>query len=104
MRFGSAISTAPGLDEACRDAAARAAESLDGAAVDLCVVFASTRFAEIDRVPALLTEQISPRVLVGCSGEGTIGGGCEVEGRAAVSVTLEFLRYRVLFSFLPSPR
>lgn len=88
MRFGSAISMATELGEACRDAAARAAESLEGAPVDLCVVFASTRFDGVERVPSLLTDAVSPRVLVGCSGEGLVGGGREVEGRAAVSVTL----------------
>jgi small ligand-binding sensory domain FIST len=91
MRFSTALSTATRLEQACQEAAARALEGLGGERVDLCVAFASARFDDKDRVPTLLGEETGARHLVGCSGGGIIGGGHEVEGRPAVSVTVASL-------------
>lgn len=90
MRFSSGISTKTSLDEACAEAVEQAVAGLD-APPDLCVVFASTRFPDKERVPALLGDLAGARHLIGCSGEGIIGGGAEFEGRPAVSVTLASL-------------
>ncbi len=88
MRFSSAISVRTDLEEACREAAARAAEQLGPGAVDLCVVFVHSSYGDKERVPILLDEELAPGCLVGCSGAGIIGAGSEVEGRPAISVTL----------------
>lgn len=92
MRFASALSTAPRLDDALAEACTRALTDLDGARVDLAVVFAAGNYGpELDRVPALAYDHLSPRALLGCSGGGIIGGRREIEARPAVSVTVAHL-------------
>jgi len=54
-------------------------------------VFVSTSFEDKERLPSLLIEQLGARDLVGCSGGGVIGGGVEVEGWPAASVTVASL-------------
>lgn len=90
MHFGSAISTRQDLAAACAEAGALARAKID-APIDLCVAFVSAAFRDLDRVPALLAQAVGARCLIGCTGGGIIGGGEEVEDRAAVSVTVASL-------------
>ncbi len=88
MLISSALSTKSDLEEACREAATSARKALHGESVDLCIVFASDHFANVmQQVPVLISEELSPKHLIGCSGGGIIGDGFEVEGQAAISVT-----------------
>lgn len=88
MRFTSALSTAPELEQACQQAADEARKLHGKSAVDLCVTFVSAEYPGVERVPVVLHEILDPRCLFGCSGGGVIGAGREVEGARAVSVTL----------------
>ena len=88
MLFRSAISTDDDLGTACREAARKAKEALDGASPDLGLAFVSTRYGSLEHVPELLRDECGEIALAGCSGGGIIGAGLEVEGEPAVSVSL----------------
>ena len=88
MRFSSAISTDPDVEKACHEAAESARAELGEGPIDLCCAFVNARSADKERVPAILGELLDPRALIGCSGGGIIGGGTEVEGQPALSITL----------------
>jgi small ligand-binding sensory domain FIST len=95
MRWVSAISTAAPLEAAVREVAATVSRELDvgeGVQPDLAIAFVSEQYqGEYERLPALLRAQLAPRRLLGCSAGGVIGGGREVERRAAVSLTAAML-------------
>ena len=91
MRFSSALSTASSLEDACHEAMAIARAGLDGITPDLCVLFTSAGYRELERAPVLAQDLCGARTLVGCTGGGIVGGGKEVESRLAVSVTLASL-------------
>ena len=56
MRITTALSTEIDLEEACYDAATQALEALEGANVDLCLVFASSTYgSKLAILPSLLT-------------------------------------------------
>lgn len=89
MQFASALSTAPRLDQAIGEVVASLGRP---APIDLCVVFASPHYrGDLELLPALLGEHLHPRNLIGCTGGGIIGGGREVEGGPALSVTVAAL-------------
>lgn len=78
---------APGAtwEEALEDALSRAGEAVQGA--DLVLVFASHAFApNFPDILARVRELTAARVIAGCSGQGIIGTGREVEDRPAVAV------------------
>ncbi len=92
MRWMSAVSAALPLEAALREVAAGVARDLAGATPDLAVVFVSEQHQhEYERVPALLRTLLAPRVVIGCSAGGVIGGGRELERQAAVSLTVASL-------------
>lgn len=89
MRFCSALSTLPRLDDAVAEVCERARAGLGRVPIDLCAVFASASFGDdLDRLPTHLHEALSPRALLGCTGGGIIGGRREVEGQPALSLTV----------------
>lgn len=68
-------------------AACRQAENTCAGPVDLAVVFVSPHHAEqLDEAAAVVRECFAPRVLLGCTGEGIIGGEQELERQPAVTV------------------
>ena len=95
MRWVSAISTASPLEAAVREVTAAVRRDLDlgeGARPDLAVAFVSEQHqGEYERLPALVRGAIAPRLLLGCSAGGVIGGGREVERSAGVSLTVATL-------------
>ena len=92
MKFGSGVSSAADLDRALVEAASGAVGTLDGAPVDLALVFVSPHHAAaIERLPVLAEETIGARVALGCTAGGVIGAGREVEQRPGVSVTVASL-------------
>lgn len=96
MQWVSALSTRPSLEAAIKDVAEQAQRQLQ-ASPDLAFVFISSAFAsEYSRLVPLLQEVVSVPTLVGCSGGGVVGVDTEghiqeVEGRAALSLTLAHL-------------
>ena len=89
MRITTGLSTRTEIDDACKEAAAAALEGLEGASPDLCIVFASGSYGtKTAEVPGRLTELVDPDRLIGCAAGGVIGGGFEIEGSPALSVTL----------------
>ena len=92
MRWISAISTATPLDAAVREVASVVARAFDGAAPDLALAFVSEQHQhEYEGLPALVRGALAPRCLIGSSAGGVIGGGHEVERRAAVALTAALL-------------
>jgi small ligand-binding sensory domain FIST len=104
MRFTSGISGAVNAREATEHACRQAQEQLQGATPDLVCVFASTMYQT--SWPSLLSHvhrQLQPRVLIGCSGSGIIGGVQELEWVPAVSVVAAHLPGVRLFPFAVTP-
>jgi len=92
MRWASAVSRAAEVSTAVREAAAPIAETLGRERPDVVLAFVSAEHAGgYDRVPSLVAEQLRPRVLVGCSAGGVVGGGREVEQAPGVSLTAAVL-------------
>ena len=92
MKWASSIATSANLSEAILSAAADVRTQLEGRSPDLVTVFVSPAFsAQYEQIPALLQEHLPSRHLLGCSGGGVIGGGCEVENKPAISITAALL-------------
>ena len=82
MKWASAVSERADLEEAMEEAAAEIRTELGGSQPDLAAVFVSPHHAQgYERVSSLVAKALGPRVLLGCSGGGVIGGGQEVEYR-----------------------
>ncbi|WP_088891034.1 FIST signal transduction protein [Leptolyngbya ohadii] len=96
MKWASALSTRPSLEQAVSDVVEQATQQLQATA-DLAIVFISSAFAsEYSRLMPLLQEQLNVPALIGCSGGGVIGINPsgqiqEVEGEAALNLTLAHL-------------
>jgi small ligand-binding sensory domain FIST len=92
MRWASAVSRAARVEDAVLECSGRIQQELDGRAPDLVLVFPSRQHAAgYSRIPAALLDAVRPRLLVGCSGGGVIGGGREVEHGPGLSVTAALL-------------
>jgi small ligand-binding sensory domain FIST len=96
MKWASALSTRPSLEAAVGEVVEQAQQRLQASA-DLGLVFISSAFAsEYSRLMPLLQERLSVPALIGCSGGGvvgmdTTGESQEVEGEAALSLSLAHL-------------
>lgn len=96
MKWASALSTRPSLEAAVKEVVEQAQQSLQ-APPDLAIVFISSAFAsEYSRLMPLLQEHLFVPALIGCSGGGVVGINLngqpqEVEGEAAISLTLAHL-------------
>ena len=87
MKWTSAISDEPVLQDAVDEVCRQAQEDLGGQAADLAIVFISPHHAgSYDVAPKLFDDALSPKALLGCSGAGVIGAGHEIESRPAVAV------------------
>lgn len=93
MKWASSICGPDGLgktrDElkrAIKECAERLKQEVDKP--DLIVGFISPQFREyFESVPALVEEALGPKVFIGCSAGGLIGGGKEVEQKPCVALT-----------------
>ena len=104
MRFTSGISDAINASEATDAACRQALKQLAGAACDLACVFASTIYRT--SWPDLLKQidqALHPKVLIGCSGSGIIGGGQELEWVPGVSIVAAHLPDVHLYPFIVTP-
>ena len=110
MKWASAVSERPDLEEAMEEAVAEVRAELGDSQPDLAAVFVSPHHAQgYARIGSLVSEALGPRVLLGCSGGGVIGGGQEVEFRPGLSLTaaalpaVEILPFHVEEGALPDP-
>ncbi len=104
MRFTSGISDAVNAQEAATAASLHALEQLGGSPCDFACVFASTIYRT--SWPALLAsihERLKPRVLIGCSASGIIGGSQEFEWVPAISIVAAHLPDVRLHPFVVTP-
>ncbi|MEM9165143.1 MAG: FIST N-terminal domain-containing protein [Cyanobacteria bacterium P01_F01_bin.4] len=96
MKWANGISTRPSLEFAIREVTEQALAQLQ-MPPDLGIVYISSAFAsEYPRLLPLLREQLPTAHLVGCSGGGVVGmtaagSPLEVEGKAAIGLTLAHL-------------
>ena len=110
MRWASAVSDNASLNQALESCIRSVQDSLEGAPVDLAVVFVSPHFAqEYDAVSSAVRSRLHPGMTVGCSANGVIGGGHEVENRPGLSLTVAHLPdvgvtpFHITDALLPSP-
>ncbi|MFW6033227.1 MAG: FIST signal transduction protein [Phycisphaeraceae bacterium] len=86
IQFASALSREADPRAGAEDIA-RAVRARLGAQVDLVMVFVTPPHRHaLGRISTRLRELLSPRVLLGCTGEGVVGLGEEVELAPAISV------------------
>jgi small ligand-binding sensory domain FIST len=96
MKWASAISTRHSLEAAVQDVVEQAQRLLQ-APPDLALLFISSAFAsEYPRLMPLLQDNLAVPALIGCSGGGVVGVDelgqtQEIEGKAALSLTLAHL-------------
>ncbi len=88
MRWSSAVVEQTDLATAIDAAVASVQAEMDGAAIDLALVFVSQHHAShYAELPRLLRARLPVVHLLGCSAGGVIGGGREIEHRPALSLT-----------------
>lgn len=87
VRIACGLSTAPDPRTGAVEAANRVATEMQGASIDLAVIFASgAHLAEPEATLAGVHDALAPDVLIGCGAGGVVGDGREIEGGTAVSV------------------
>lgn len=106
MKWASTIAATSRLEDAVAEAAETIAAELDG---PIDVVFAFATDEHSPHLPNLATEverRFPGALLVGCTGPGVIGGGVEIEGEPALSLTAAQLPGVELagYHFEPDPR
>lgn len=88
MRWSSAISSAASIDEAAAETLEQLAADLEPARPDLILAFVTDHFAPgFAQLTALVHRRFPGALFVGCTAGGAIGGGAEIEHRAALAVT-----------------
>jgi small ligand-binding sensory domain FIST len=86
-RIGAGLSTNEDTRRAFVDAARDTRQQLGKTDVDLAVVFASRfHLDDIDTGLAVVGDQLEPKHLIGCCGQGVVGPGQEIEQGAGASV------------------
>ncbi|MCB1284915.1 MAG: FIST C-terminal domain-containing protein [Microthrixaceae bacterium] len=86
MRFAAALSEHPLATQAVGEVVGQVLESLD-AAPDIAMVFVSrSHGGAIEDIARVVRRLLNPRVLVGATAAGVLGGGQEIEGGAAISL------------------
>lgn len=87
MQFAVALSRRVDTNEAAFEVAATIRTGLSRMPIDLACVFFSAHHAEgADRLVDVLNENLRPKLLVGCSGEGVIAENEELETQPAITV------------------
>lgn len=87
LRFAVAVSRDSRAALAGRAIGRMARNGLGDAPADLACLFLSSHYAErAKELSAAVREELGPRLLLGCTGEGVIAGTEEIEGAAAVTL------------------
>jgi len=104
MRFTSGISGALNARDAAEQVCRQVQDQLDGAPSHLVCVFASTIYrTSWQALLAHIHAQLTPHILIGCSGSGIIGGDKELEWVPAISIVAAHLPDVRLFPFVVTP-
>ncbi|MBC8279190.1 MAG: hypothetical protein H8E48_00245, partial [Chloroflexi bacterium] len=92
MKWTSALSENPVLEEAIAECGVAIKNSIGDEALDLAVAFVSPHYEQsYDQVADLIASALGAKHVLGCSGGGVIGNGLEVEQRAGLSITAAVL-------------
>jgi len=92
MKWVSALSESSVLPQALDEIVVSLRRQLEGQKPDLLLVFVSSDFLPgYDSIAPRLQAELSPRIVLGCSGGGVVGQGREIEHRSALSVTAAVL-------------
>src|SRR5262245_46462205 len=87
MKFASAVSSERNTEQAARQILESVRAGLGGATADLVLVFASPHHrSKLPVLPKLVAEMLAPGHLIGCTADGVIGAGHEVEGQPALAL------------------
>ena len=87
VRFASSLTRESDPLTAAETLVAGVRQQLDASAADLAILFLSSHYRDgAGRLIASIRAALSPRVLVGCSGEGVIGAGKEIEAGPAAAL------------------
>ena len=92
MKWTSALSEEPLLEDAIDQCGASIKNAIEDEALDLVVVFVSPHYEQsYDQVSDRLAKTLGAKHVFGCSGGGVIGNGLEVEQRPGLSITAAVL-------------
>lgn len=87
FQFAAALSRKADTEAAVRDLADEIRAKLGSSPVDLaCLFFSSHHVPRAELLARTLSDSLQPRVMIGCSGEGVIAGGEELETSPAVTL------------------
>src|SRR5687767_6612375 len=87
MRWASSISVEARLDAAMAECSDALDADLDGTQADLIAAFVSPHFSDSwARLPSMLARRFPRAVLLGCSGNGVLAAGREIEGERALAM------------------
>ncbi|MDH3215493.1 MAG: FIST C-terminal domain-containing protein [Candidatus Krumholzibacteria bacterium] len=87
MRFASATSTEAELLTAIPDLASKIRRQGLADAIDFALIFLSSHFGdEVEAFARAINDELKPRMLVGCTGEGVIGSNEEIERTPAITL------------------
>jgi small ligand-binding sensory domain FIST len=87
MKFSAALSRERDGERAGTAIAQSARRTLDSQQADLACLFFSAHYNEsVDELVQAVRRELQPRLLIGCSGEGVIGGGEEIENAPSVAL------------------
>lgn len=88
MKWASSISIKENIEECVEETCAQIGTQLGDAEPHMTIVFVSPHYQEdYTKIPEMIRKRMNPGMLFGCSGGGIIGGGSEVEQKAAFSIT-----------------
>lgn len=88
MRFASALSEESDPEGAAEAVAGAVLDALGGTEPDLAFLFCAPGYGPgFDRIAWRVRERLSGALVLGCTARSVIGGGHEVEGRTALSLT-----------------
>ena len=92
MKWTSALSEQPILEDAIAECGVAIKSSVGDADLDLAVTFISPHYEDsYDRVADLMAGSLGAKHVFGCSGGGVIGDGREIEQRPGLSITAAVL-------------
>ncbi len=104
MRFASATTTESNPVKAVNDLVAQIREQHMSEVLDLALVFLSPHFGEnVEQFVQTIRNELSPGMLVGCTGDGVIGSKEEIERRPAMALVTAHLPGVVLTSTVLRP-
>lgn len=88
MKWSSTVSLEKNPENSVRECIQTIRSELEGIQTDFVSLFVSPHFQkDYRRIQEMVLDRLEPKVLLGCSANGIIGGGKEVENRPAISLS-----------------